>query len=56
MSTAEAQRQKLMDAAKQPLAKKAAEKAGDKLVEQAREQTVTLEVAADAQITKLTSK
>ena len=54
----QAQRTKLIDGAKEKgaLAKLAAEKAGDKLVEEARKQADKLAAEADKQIEKLTAK
>ena len=56
IAAAEEQRTKLVDAAKNPIAKLAAEKAGDKLVDEARKQADKLTAEAEAQIEKLASK
>ncbi len=53
MEAAEAQRTKLVEGAKNPLAKIAAEKAGDKLVEEAERQSAKLQQEAEAKIDAL---
>ena len=58
MRAAEEQRQKLVDGAesKGALAKVAARKAGDKLVEEAQKQAEKLRTEAERQIEKLTAE
>lgn len=56
VEAARAQRQKLIDGAKNPLGKIAAEKAGDALVKEAEKQAANLAAEAEKQIGKLTDK
>ena len=56
VEAARAQRQKLIDGAKNPLGKIAAEKAGDALVKEAEKQAAGLAAEAEKQIEKLTAK